>query len=162
MFGGCAVAALQGPRGEAARFCFSSRPPIFTPASLSRSSPSPYNAPDRHLSSLLHSLPRRSRCTPLSFPSLSSPRSPSRELSQTSPSLPPRSLPCAPSRPSFILRILTTSPLQCGSVKLTWDSTGASSYNVAIVPTDDPCNEILCVPSADQGTKTLMLTRSLA
>ncbi|KAI0775171.1 hypothetical protein BD413DRAFT_603146 [Trametes elegans] len=32
---------------------------------------------------------------------------------------------------------------QCESVHLTWDDTGAESYNVIIVPDSDPCNSVL-------------------
>ncbi|KAH9846677.1 hypothetical protein C2E23DRAFT_569073 [Lenzites betulinus] len=40
---------------------------------------------------------------------------------------------------------------ECEPVKLTWDSTGAKSYNVIIVPSDDPCNGVL----ADLGDHTV-------
>ena len=56
--------------------------------------------PSSRLSSLLHSLHVDPRCTPLSFPSLSSLRSPSRELSPTLPSTPLRSRLYAPPRSS--------------------------------------------------------------
>ena len=34
-------------------------------------------------------------------------------------------------------------PSQCESVQLKWDSTGAQSYNVAIVPAANPCDEVV-------------------
>ncbi|PIL35538.1 hypothetical protein GSI_02266 [Ganoderma sinense ZZ0214-1] len=37
----------------------------------------------------------------------------------------------------------TPTITQCGSVQLKWDSTGAQSYNVAVVPAANPCDEIL-------------------
>ncbi|KAI0635970.1 hypothetical protein C8Q77DRAFT_1051646 [Trametes polyzona] len=40
---------------------------------------------------------------------------------------------------------------QCEPVKLTWDNTGAQSYNVIIVPNSDPCNGVL----ADLGDHTV-------
>ncbi|KAM5532616.1 hypothetical protein V8D89_013742 [Ganoderma adspersum] len=45
----------------------------------------------------------------------------------------------------------TPTITQCGSVQLKWDSTGAKSYNVAIVPAANPCDEIL----ADLGDHTV-------
>ncbi|CDO70646.1 hypothetical protein BN946_scf184756.g12 [Trametes cinnabarina] len=33
--------------------------------------------------------------------------------------------------------------VQCEPIQLTWDNTNAKSYNVIIVPSDDPCNEVL-------------------
>ncbi len=133
---------------------FSSLP---SPASrLPRASrPLPYNLLPPELPAPLFA--RRSRCTPLSFPSLSSPRSRSRELSPTSPSTPRRSsryVACLPAhaRPGRFSRAyiresntltLSVSTLQCQPTKLTWDSTGAQSYNVIIVPNSDPCNGVL-------------------
>lgn len=37
----------------------------------------------------------------------------------------------------------TPTITQCGSVQLKWDSTGAQSYNVAIVSAADPCDDIV-------------------
>ncbi|KAI0833526.1 hypothetical protein BC628DRAFT_1308047 [Trametes gibbosa] len=45
----------------------------------------------------------------------------------------------------------TPEIVQCEPVKLSWDSTGAKSYNVIIVPNDDPCNGVL----ADLGDHTV-------
>ncbi|KAI9061311.1 hypothetical protein FKP32DRAFT_1604952 [Trametes sanguinea] len=33
--------------------------------------------------------------------------------------------------------------VQCEPIQLTWDNTNAKSYNVIIVPSDDPCNEVV-------------------
>ncbi|EIW57596.1 uncharacterized protein TRAVEDRAFT_126304 [Trametes versicolor FP-101664 SS1] len=45
----------------------------------------------------------------------------------------------------------TPEIVQCVPTKLTWDSTGAKSYNVIIVPNDDPCNGVV----ADLGDHTI-------
>lgn len=45
----------------------------------------------------------------------------------------------------------TPEIVQCEPTKLTWDSTGAQSYNVIIVPNSDPCNGVL----ADLGDHTV-------
>ncbi|KAI0671782.1 hypothetical protein C8Q78DRAFT_1078551 [Trametes maxima] len=45
----------------------------------------------------------------------------------------------------------TPEIIQCEPVHLKWDDTGAKSYNVLIVPNDDPCNGI----EADLGDHTV-------
>ncbi|KAI0367803.1 hypothetical protein BV20DRAFT_949403 [Pilatotrama ljubarskyi] len=47
--------------------------------------------------------------------------------------------------------VVTPEITQCEPVHLSWDDTGAKSYNVIIVPNDDPCNEVL----ADLGDHTI-------
>ncbi|KAI0359822.1 hypothetical protein OH77DRAFT_1434240 [Trametes cingulata] len=56
--------------------------------------------------------------------------------------------------------VVTPEITQCEPVHLSWDNTGAKSYNVIIVPNDDPCNEVLALTdagdrSADLGDHTV-------
>ncbi|KAL7279227.1 hypothetical protein ACG7TL_007067 [Trametes sanguinea] len=122
--------------GEAARICFS-----FTDRRLRLLpllSPSPH--PPRGLlarilrllitllSSLLRSLPTR-RHTPTMYPTLVS-----------------VALFSALAIQGALADFTVVTPpefVQCEPIQLTWDNTNAKSYNVIIVPSDDPCNEVI-------------------